>query len=44
MPSQIMLEQCLLEILEEVSQKIDPNADVFEKAYLLDGEHVTSPL
>jgi hypothetical protein len=34
----------MLEILEEVSGKIDPDSDVFEKAYLLDGEQVTSPL
>ena len=34
----------MLEILEEVSGKIDPHSDVFEKAYLLDGEQVTSPL
>ena len=34
----------MLEILEEVSVKINADADVFERAYMLDGELVTSPL
>ena len=34
----------MLEILEEVSGKIDDKADVYENAFLLDGELMKSPL
>lgn len=41
LPSQAMQEQCMLEILEEVSNKIGVQ---FESAWLVDGQRMLSPL
>ena len=41
LPSQQMQEQCLLEILEQVSNNIGTQ---FETAWLIDGKQITSPL
>lgn len=41
LPSQAMQEQSMLEILDEVSQKMGMQ---FESAYLLDGQRMKSPL
>jgi len=40
-PSQAMQEQCMLEILEEVSNKI---GEQFETAWLIDSKQMLSPL
>jgi len=40
-PSQAMQEQCMLEILEEVSNKI---GEQYESAWLIDGQRMLSPL
>lgn len=39
-----MQQQCMLEILDEVSSKIDESGDVYENAFLIDGSHMNSPL
>lgn len=39
-----MQQQCMLEILDEVSTKLDDKGDVFEYAYLVDGSKMGSPL
>lgn len=34
----------MLEILDEVSQKMDESGDVFEHTFLIDGSKMSSPL